>query len=60
MCVYSGRADYPRVLQRLADLPFIPTERFRLQVRAAGVASLHPAGAEHTAMLQQMLEGMAV
>lgn len=32
------------MLQRLGDLPFIPTERFRLQVRAAGVAALHPAG----------------
>lgn len=32
------------MLQLLADLPFVPTERFRLQLRAAGVASLHPAG----------------
>ncbi|GAB4816873.1 hypothetical protein N2152v2_003919 [Parachlorella kessleri] len=42
----SSRGDQPRVLQRLGDLPFIPTERFRLQVRAAGVTSLHPAVAQ--------------
>ncbi|PSC75508.1 nuclear pore complex NUP93A-like [Micractinium conductrix] len=46
MLAASARGDYTRALQKLSELPFVPTERFRLQLCASGVASLHPAVAD--------------
>ena len=34
------------MLQLLVELPFLPTERFRLAVASSGVAALHPAVAD--------------
>lgn len=37
------RRDYPRALQQVSELSFLPHEHFRLQHCVQGVASLHPA-----------------
>ena len=42
----SARGDHARALQRLGELPCVPTEPFRLQLCAAGVGTLHPAVAD--------------
>ncbi|KAL4437959.1 hypothetical protein ABPG77_004180 [Micractinium sp. CCAP 211/92] len=46
MLAASARGNHTRTLQKLGELPFVPTERFRLQLCASGVASLHPAVAD--------------
>jgi nuclear pore complex protein Nup93 len=56
----AAAGDAPRVLRALADLPFIPTERFRAGAAAAAVAALHPAVADRLeALLLAAAEALA-
>ncbi len=42
----ARREDHPAVLQHLWDLPFIPTERYRLQSCVKSLKIAHPAVTE--------------
>eukprot|EP00887_Chlorella_sp_A99_P000841 scaffold5.g841.t1 len=46
MLAAAVRGDHARTLQKLSELPCVPTEAFRLQLCATGVAALHPAVAD--------------
>ncbi|KAL4859943.1 Nuclear pore complex protein NUP93A [Chlorella vulgaris] len=46
MLAAKARGDHVRALQKLGELSFVPTERFRLQLCASSVNQLHPAVAD--------------